>query len=108
MTTSSLPSVYACLPTSAQHKLTHAQKDALARDLNRLASPTPGSSIACIIEACTSILHGVLDELQIMQKIETEVVSREKDWVENRLRVIAQDVATQWVDADGQNAAWRM
>ena len=34
MTTSSLPSVYACLPTSAQHKLTHAQKDALARDLN--------------------------------------------------------------------------
>jgi hypothetical protein len=43
-----------------------------------------------------------------MQKIETEVVSREKDWVENRLRVIAQDVATQWVDADGQNAAWRM
>lgn len=81
---------------------------ALARDLNRLASPTPGSSIACIIEACTSILQGVLDELQTMQKIETEVVSREKDWVENRLRVIAQDVATQWVDADGQNAAWRM
>jgi hypothetical protein len=34
MTTSSLLSVYACLPTSAYAKLTHVQKDALARDLN--------------------------------------------------------------------------
>jgi hypothetical protein len=81
---------------------------ALACDLDRLASPTPGSSIACIVEACKAILHGILDELQTMQKIETEVVSREKDWVEGRLRLIAQDVGTQWVDAEGQSAAWRM
>jgi hypothetical protein len=80
----------------------------LARNLDRLASPTPGSSIACVVEACLSILHGILDELQTMQRIEAEVVLREKDWVEDRLRVIARNVGTQWVDADGQSAAWRM
>jgi hypothetical protein len=79
-----------------------------ARDLDRLASPTPGSSIACIVEACKAILHGILDELQTMQKIETEVVSREKEWIEHRLRGIVQDVGTLWVDANGQSAAWRM
>lgn len=81
---------------------------AFARDLDRLALPTPGSSIACIVEACKAILHGILDELQTMQKIETEVVSREKDWVEDRLRLIARDVGTHFVDTDGQSAAWRM
>jgi hypothetical protein len=80
----------------------------LARDLDRLTSPAPGSSIACIVEACESILHGILDELQTMQKIETEVVLREKEWVEDRLRMIARDVGTRWVDVDGQSAAWRM
>ncbi|KAG9189428.1 hypothetical protein G6011_06296 [Alternaria panax] len=80
----------------------------LARDLDRLASPTPGSSIACMVEACKSILHGILDELQTMQKIEAEVASREKEWVEDRLQVIAQDIRTESVDADGQSAAWRM
>lgn len=81
---------------------------AFARDLDRLALPTPGSSIACIVEASKAILHGILDELQTMQKIETEVVSREKDWVEDRLRLIARDVGTHFVDTDGQSAAWRM
>jgi hypothetical protein len=79
-----------------------------ARNLDKLASPTPGSSIACIVEACKAILHGILNELQTMQKIETEVVSREKEWIEHRLRGIARDVGTLSVDADGQSAAWRM
>ncbi|KAI2477738.1 hypothetical protein Ptr902_10900 [Pyrenophora tritici-repentis] len=79
-----------------------------SRDLERLATPSPGSSIACILEACTSIIRGTLDELQTMQKIEAEVVTKEKDWVENRLRVIARDVGMSPVDADRQAPAWRI
>jgi len=81
---------------------------AFARELDRLAPPSPGSSIACILEACTSIIRGTLDELQTMQTIETEVVTKEKDWVENRLRAIARDVGMSPVDADRQTPAWRM
>ncbi|RAR06091.1 6-phosphogluconolactonase protein [Stemphylium lycopersici] len=80
---------------------------AFARDLERLASPTPGSSIASIVDACTTILLGVLDELQTMQKIEAEIVTREKGWVEERLRTIARDVGTPLVVAGGEAAAWR-
>lgn len=78
-----------------------------ARDLEKLASPAPGSSIASMVDACTSILHGILDELQTMQKIEAEVVAREKLWVEDRLRTIARDVETHDLDAGGEVAAWR-
>ena len=78
-----------------------------ARDLEKLAPPTPGSSIASMVDACTTILRGVLDELQTMQKIEVEVVTREKLWVEDRLRTIARDVETQVMDAGGEVAAWR-
>jgi hypothetical protein len=78
-----------------------------ASDLERLASPTPGSSIASMVDACTSILRGILDELQTMQKIEIEVVTTEKLWVEDRLRTIARDVETHVVDGRGETAAWR-
>ncbi|EOA81507.1 uncharacterized protein SETTUDRAFT_143068 [Exserohilum turcica Et28A] len=78
-----------------------------ARDLERLAPPTPGSSIASMVDACTSILQGILDELQTMQKIEREVVAREKLWVEDRLRVIARDVGMHVIDGGGDTAAWR-
>jgi hypothetical protein len=78
----------------------------LSRDLGRLAQPTPGSSIACIVEACATILLGILEELQIMQKIEAEVVTKEKDWVESRLRAIA--VGTYALDVGDETAAWRM
>jgi hypothetical protein len=80
----------------------------LSRDLGRLAQPAPGSSIACIVEACASILLGILEELQIMQKIEAEVVMKEKGWVEDRLRAIARDVGMYSVDVDGDTAVWRM
>jgi len=82
--------------------------NAFARDLDRLATPSPGSSIAYILEACTSLIRGTLDELQTMQKIEAEVVTKERDWVENRLQVIARDVGMSPVDADRQTPAWRM
>ncbi|KAF1938634.1 hypothetical protein EJ02DRAFT_457690 [Clathrospora elynae] len=81
---------------------------ALVRDLDRLAQPSPGSSIACIVDTCTSILRGILDELQIMQMIEADVVMMEKAWVEDRLRAIARVGGTDSVDTDGQNAAWRV
>ncbi|KAK1911121.1 hypothetical protein P3342_011723 [Pyrenophora teres f. teres] len=79
-----------------------------ARDLERLATPSPGSSIACILDACTSIIRGTLDDLQTMQKVEAEVVTKEKDWVESRLRAIARDVGMSPVDADRQPPAWRI
>jgi hypothetical protein len=77
----------------------------LSRDLGRLAQPAPGSSIAYIVEACASILLGILEELQIMQKIEAEVVTKEKDWVEDRLRAIA--AGTVSLDIH-ETAVWRM
>ncbi|USP82733.1 uncharacterized protein yc1106_10007 [Curvularia clavata] len=77
------------------------------RDLEKLAPPTPGSSIASMVDACMSILRGILDELQTMQKIEVEVVAREKLWVEDRLRTIARDVETHILDAGGEAVAWR-
>lgn len=80
---------------------------AFASDLERLALPTPGSSIASMVDACTTILRGILEELQIMQKIEAEVVSRERLWVEDRLRTIARDVGMHASDNGGEMAAWR-
>jgi hypothetical protein len=95
-------------PWKAENAALTRKLTLLSRDLGRLAQPAPGSSIACIVEACASILLGILEELQIMQKIEAEVVMKEKRWVEDRLRAIARDVGMYSVDADGDTAAWRM
>ena len=78
-----------------------------ARDLERLDRPSPGSSIACIVDTCESLLTGILDELHIMQMIEAEVVTKEKDWVEDRLRVITRDIGMYSTDTSGESVAWR-
>jgi hypothetical protein len=80
-----------------------------ARDLERLARPAQGSSIAAIVEACNSILRGILEELSVMLVVEAEVVAKEQGWVEDRLRVIARDVGIAGLEVEGRSAAaWRM
>ncbi|KAF1842329.1 uncharacterized protein K460DRAFT_346043 [Cucurbitaria berberidis CBS 394.84] len=80
-----------------------------ARDLERIDQPLSGSSIACIVEACKSLLEGILDELHAMQAIEAEVVAKEKDWIEDRLRVIARDIGSSYlVETSAESLAWRM
>lgn len=79
-----------------------------ARDLGQVRQPSPGSSIASIVEICSALLLGLSDELRVMQVVEADVDLREKDWVEARLQAIAQDVGYQPVDMDMETAAWRM
>jgi len=76
-------------------------------DLDSLSQPSPDSSIACMLDSCKSLLRGILSELHIMQSIETQVVMKEKDWVENRLRTIARDIGAFVVDTNVHCAAWR-
>jgi transposase len=65
---------------------------AYSRELDRLTPPTHGSSIASIVATCKELLGGMLDELQIMQRIEAGVVATEKDWIEVRLKAISCDI----------------
>jgi hypothetical protein len=65
-----------------------------ARDLDGLSQPAAGSSISSIVDSCKKLLEGLLEELQIMQTIETDVVSKEKEWVETRLQGIANDIGS--------------
>lgn len=75
------------------------------RDLSGLPQPTAGSSVASIVECCDALLQGLVDELQIMQAIEADVVSKEKEWVESRLQGIAADIGS---FLDDESPVWRM
>lgn len=75
-----------------------------ARDVNGLSQPIAGSSIASIVACCEALLDGLLEELRIMQTIEADVVSHEKDWVEKRLQGIAADIGSFLVE---ETPAWR-
>ncbi|KAL1611442.1 hypothetical protein SLS59_000161 [Nothophoma quercina] len=77
-----------------------------SRDLGGLSQPAAGSSIASIIGNCESLLDGLLEELRVMQGIEADVVSKEKEWVETRLQGIAADIGSFLVDDEAP--AWRM
>ncbi|KAF1951696.1 hypothetical protein CC80DRAFT_453545 [Byssothecium circinans] len=79
----------------------------LLRDLDRLPPTARGSSIACIVETCKQLLEGLTDELQVMQVIEHDVVAKEKQWVEDRLRVIAHDIGARLNTVVEGGEAWR-
>jgi hypothetical protein len=79
-----------------------------SRDLDRLTQPASGSSIASIVATCKVLLDGILDELLIMQTVETSVVAREQAWVETRLQAIARGVGGHLVDTHAGDEAWRM
>jgi len=76
------------------------------RLLEKLPQPTHGSSIACVVSACKQLLDGLLAELQTMKAIEVGVVAKEKQWIEERLRLIAQDGGSPVVLSQIQ--AWRI
>lgn len=78
-----------------------------ARDLDGLDVPSPESSIEYIVNSCKSLLHGILEELHTMQQIEVEVVSKEKNWMEDRLRVIAHGSQVQ-VNTNAERACWQL
>lgn len=80
---------------------------AFSRDLDALPAPPQDSSIACIVSACSELLRGLLGELQIMQVIETGVVSKEKQWIEGQLHAIGRDGGAPLDSRQGKEA-WRM
>jgi hypothetical protein len=79
---------------------------AFLRHLDSLPPPAHGSSIASVVYACKQLLDGLLFELQIMKTIEAGVVAKERHWIEERLRVIAQDGVSPVVSS--QDKAWRV
>ncbi|KAF1913751.1 hypothetical protein BDU57DRAFT_480261 [Ampelomyces quisqualis] len=81
--------------------------NSFARDLDQVQQPSSGSSIACIVDTCKTLLAGLSAELHEMQGIEAEVVAREKQWVEARLQAIARDVGSVSVETNEEVAAWR-
>jgi hypothetical protein len=80
---------------------------ALLRDLDRLSLPAQGSSIASIVTTCKHLLEGLAAELHIMLTIEHDMVTKEKHWVEDRLRVIAQHIGARVKTTEG-GEVWRM
>jgi hypothetical protein len=74
-----------------------------ARDLSGLPQPAAESSVLAIVNCCQTLLAGLLEELQVMQVIESDVVSHEKEWVETRLQGIATDIGGFLVD---ETPAW--
>jgi hypothetical protein len=78
----------------------------LAHDLGHLDQTSPGSSINCVVETCSALLQAFSDELQTMQSIEADVVSKEKDYVEACLQAIALDVGF-CLDTTWETAMWR-
>lgn len=89
-----------------EHAAMTRKLTAFARHLEGLPPAGKGSSIAYIVSKCQSLVEGLLGELHVMQATECEVVAREKRWVEERLRTIAQDIVDPQLEADSQ--AWRL
>jgi hypothetical protein len=88
-----------------EHAAMTRKLTAFSRHLDSLPPTITGSSIAHVVSRCQSLVGGLLSELQIMQATEADVVSREKHWVEERLRTMAQDVV---VDSGAEEEAWRL
>ncbi|KAL5119486.1 hypothetical protein ACEQ8H_002551 [Pleosporales sp. CAS-2024a] len=92
---------------TAEHAVLSRKVTSFERDLEQVRQPLPGSSIACLVDACRELVRGLSAEMHTMQAIETVVLSREKEWVEARLQAIAQDPGSALVAAEDEVAAWR-
>ncbi|OCK85411.1 hypothetical protein K432DRAFT_318321 [Lepidopterella palustris CBS 459.81] len=77
-----------------------------SRDLEAMVEPEPGSTIAIIVSRCRNLLRGMLQELQIMQSIEADVISREREWIEEGLAAIAGDIGAHLIETEG-HGSWR-
>ncbi len=80
---------------------------AYSHNLNKLDQPSAGSSIACVVETCQTLLEGVLDELHMMQTIERDVVSEEKQWIEDHVKMIAEDAGAEILGSNVDQPLWR-
>jgi hypothetical protein len=80
---------------------------AFTRELEQISPPSSESSIACIVDTCTTMLKGLSDELSIMHAIEAEVAAKEKVWIAERLQTIAGHVDSDLLVDSGVMAAWR-
>ncbi|KAL6712559.1 hypothetical protein ACN47E_000436 [Coniothyrium glycines] len=78
-----------------------------ARDLDTFGQSSPHSSISCIAASCKTLIHGMLDELQIILKIEAHIVETEKYWVDAQLEEIARTIETTVQDVDFCTSAWQ-
>ena len=80
---------------------------AYARELGKVDQPAAGTSIASIVETCAALLEGVLDELHVTKTIEESVVGEEKQWIEDRLNAIAEDMVVHMPNDGADAALWR-
>lgn len=78
-----------------------------SRDLETLAEPAAGSSVAAMVSCCRQLLRGMLEELQTMQSIEMEVVLREREWIEGGLAALAEDIGAHPVETQEGSESWR-
>jgi hypothetical protein len=78
-----------------------------SRDLETLAEPAAGSSVAAMVSCCRQLLRGMLEELQTMQSIEMEVVLREREWIEGGLAALAEDIGAHPVETQESSESWR-
>lgn len=88
----------------AEHAALTRKLTSFARDSEGLSQPAEGSSIASVVTSCKTLLAGLLEELRVMQIVEADVVSNEKEWVETRLQGIAADIGSFLVE---EAPAWR-
>lgn len=91
----------------AEHATLTRKVAALARDLETLPIPTMGSAVAATVRQGKAMLRGMIDELQAIRSLETEVVSREKDRVEEGLMIIAFDIKQHFSPAEVGVESWR-
>jgi hypothetical protein len=77
------------------------------RDVEQLSEPAPGSSIAVMVRNCQALVEAMLRELWIMRRIETDVVSKEREWIEQGLQALAEDIDSHLVIAEDGCESWR-
>ncbi|KAI8937519.1 hypothetical protein NX059_005237 [Plenodomus lindquistii] len=77
------------------------------RALDSLDVPAAGSSLLLIVDSCKALLGGILEELHVMQTLEADLVTKERFWVEDRLKLIARAIGTYSTAGDEEGAAWR-
>jgi len=78
-----------------------------SRDIDQLSDPTPGSSIAVMVDSCRALLDNMLRELWIMRRIETDVVVKEREWIEQGLLAIAEDTGSHLAAEQDGCESWR-
>ena len=78
----------------------------LVRQAQTLDVPGEGSTPAVVVRVCKEMLKGMADELKIMQKIESEVEAREKEWVDGELIGVEEEIRQATLGLEKEEIAW--